>query len=909
MKTKSFALFLPLFALASCGGGQPSSSASSRLVFTDETGMSYEQYEDGWHITDYRGEDKNVIVPETKTIGGLTLKVTQIEANAFYGRSSLEGVELPSSIVTIGDSAFYGTGLSSFYGSVNLKQVANNAFDKTPFLESETGPILYLPTRDNPHCIAYKQLSTVSNYEVPQTMERALPEVFARASFKEGNPTFPSLKHVGERAFANANFEYTITLDAATEIGTEAFINVPATAVTMPSVESLGDHAFQNASFLTTIKISKNLESMGQGVFDGCYAVKTVNLPFIGPNRNEAKDLTYVFGDASSLKADSTLNNFKVVFDTLEINGGILADDISKGKTYGFKNLIIDNVWDVPACGFQDHDEMTSLILNDVKNIQTYAFYRHKLSSVYISLKVQNVYDFAFASSVAYEINYEGTSTNASKLDLDAINVGRNVTFHYGVANPCTSTEKISADGNWKYALDEDRYSVLISYLGSDPEITIPRTMDGHVVTVVQDTLFKDNHVVTSLTVPENTPTLVDHAFAGAHNLKKLVLYKAGYQLAKLFSPDEFEGSYSVIRAYGFSSADTETTYIPSSLEEINFHYEGLQKYDCANFTSLKKVTFPEDGVYAREDAFYGCSSVVEVYIPKGSSCESRGFGFGEDTIVKVHNSNSVSSWDKNFAYWTESKHVIKVDDSGESIDFIFTINSKKGFATLTAYQGDGGEVTIPSTYNGYPVTTIGGLAFRQFGDKITSLIFPNSITEFETTCLVGCRNLEKLVIPFCGLTQKSSNYQDDYMFTSLFGGSDDWDGNAEGGLYQNGLPTSLKRIRVTDQTSFKTKSFYGVQGLDDLILPEETTSISGDFISNGTGIVKRLYIGDKLTTTLGNSIPGHDRNITLYTGLSEGELNLKTYIWTNPGEAFDLFMYPPVYDCSLEDYLTLFPW
>ncbi len=909
MKSKFFVLLLPLFALAACGEGESSSGVSSHVVFTDEKGMSYEQYEDGWHLTDYRGQDKNVIVPETKTVGNLTLKVTQIEANAFYGRDYLEGIELPTSVVSIGDSAFSRTGLSSFYGSANLRQVAGNAFDDTPFLNDAMGPVLYLPSRANAYCVAYKQLSTISNYALPETIEVALPEVFARASFQENNPTFSYLKYVGERAFANANFEYTITLSEATEIGEEAFAGVPATAVNMPAVQSLGAHAFRNASFLTSVRLSKKLQTMGEGAFDGCYAISSINLPFIGPDANEGRGLSYVFGNASEVRADPTLENLKVVFDTLEITGGQLVDNVGEG-IYGFRNLIIDNIPEISQFAFQNHGEMTSLILNNVVTIQYSAFYNHKLSSVYIASSVVNLAEKAFYSLVAYDMSFEYTSFGVSQqlgYHLTSNDVGPNVTFHYGVANPYTSVEKTSADGKWRYSLSEAGFATVLSYVGSEPEIILPRRLDGVTVTRIADTLFEKNHSVTSIVVPEDVPRLDDHVFAGAYNLQKLDLHDLTYYLARLFSLSGFDGGYPVVRSYvGYDGDYEQTTYIPSSLEEIHFFVKDIGESYCASFSSLKTVTFAEEGVNAGERAFSGCSSVTEVYIPKGSSCAYRGLGFGEETIVKVHYSNPVSSWPD---FWTDSKHVIKVDDDGQNIDFVFSVNKSKGYATLTAYQGEGGEVVIPSTYKGYPVTAIGGGAFEQFGSAITSLTFPDSISDFGAACLTGCRNLEKIVVPFCGCVRTGSTYGADYMFTSLFGNTEAWGGDTEG-LYYSGsllIPSSLKRIRVTDQTNFKNKSFEGLQGLDDLILPEETTDLGGDFIDTGEGILKRLFIGDKLTTTLGNSIRGNNRDITLYTSFSEGEINIKTF--NSSYQMVDLFRYSPVYDCTLEDYLTLFPW
>jgi hypothetical protein len=45
---------------------------------------------------------------------------------------------------------------------------------------------------------------------------------------------------------------------------------------------------------------------------------------------------------------------------------------------------------------------------------------------------------------------------------------------------------------------------------------------------------------------------------------------------------------------------------------------------------------------------------------------------------------------------------------------FNFTINN--GAVTITGYTGPGGDVTIPDTINGYPVTSIDGWTFYEWG-------------------------------------------------------------------------------------------------------------------------------------------------------------------------------------------------
>ena len=61
-----------------------------------------------------------------------------------------------------------------------------------------------------------------------------------------------------------------------------------------------------------------------------------------------------------------------------------------------------------------------------------------------------------------------------------------------------------------------------------------------------------------------------------------------------------------------------------------------------------------------------------------------------------------------------------------------FTYTTNNGTITITGYTGPGGAVTIPSTINGLPVTSIGDWAF---GDctSLTSVTIPNSVTSIGT--------------------------------------------------------------------------------------------------------------------------------------------------------------------------------
>ena len=77
--------------------------------------------------------------------------------------------------------------------------------------------------------------------------------------------------------------------------------------------------------------------------------------------------------------------------------------------------------------------------------------------------------------------------------------------------------------------------------------------------------------------------------------------------------------------------------------------------------------------------------------------------------------------------------------------DFIYT--SDGASIVITVYTGPGGEVVIPATISGLPVTTIGDDAFylRYF---LTSVVIPDSVTTVGDGAFSECSGLTSVVIP-----------------------------------------------------------------------------------------------------------------------------------------------------------------
>ncbi|MBR4616001.1 MAG: leucine-rich repeat domain-containing protein, partial [Kiritimatiellae bacterium] len=64
--------------------------------------------------------------------------------------------------------------------------------------------------------------------------------------------------------------------------------------------------------------------------------------------------------------------------------------------------------------------------------------------------------------------------------------------------------------------------------------------------------------------------------------------------------------------------------------------------------------------------------------------------------------------------------------------------------AVLTSTTG---EITIPSTLGGNPVTSVGAYAFSGCG-KLTSVTIPNSVTSIGSYAFYGCSGLKEVSLP-----------------------------------------------------------------------------------------------------------------------------------------------------------------
>ncbi len=154
------------------------------------------------------------------------------------------------------------------------------------------------------------------------------------------------------------------------------------------------------------------------------------------------------------------------------------------------------------------------------------------------------------------------------------------------------------------------------------------------------------------------------------------------------------------------------------------------------------------------------------------------------------------------------------------------------GTITITLYTGAGGVVTIPSTINGLPVTSIGQYAFFD-RTSLTSVTIPNSVTRIGYEAFSGCSSLT-------AITVDASNPG----YSSL------------AGVLFNKSQTTLIRYPAGKAGSYTIPSrvtkigysaFSGCSSLTSVMIPNSVTSIGVSAFGYCTGLTN-VTIGNSVT-------------------------------------------------------------
>ena len=193
-------------------------------------------------------------------IGSATEVIIQgyssIGLNAFQNRANITSISIPSSVNSIGNRAFEGTGITSISIPSNVTAIGNYIFKSTPLTSITISSNI---TSIGTHAFEY--------------------------CFKLTSITIPSsVTFIDSGAFKDCTGLISVTLSSNhlfTNINNSIFENCTSlTSITIPSnVTSISSAAFINCTSLTSITISSMVTSIGSQAFKGCTSLSSISIP------------------------------------------------------------------------------------------------------------------------------------------------------------------------------------------------------------------------------------------------------------------------------------------------------------------------------------------------------------------------------------------------------------------------------------------------------------------------------------------------------------------------------------------------------------------------------------------------------------------------------------------------------
>ena len=237
---------------------------------------------------------------------------------------------------------------------------------------------------------------------------------------------------------------------------------------------------------------------------------------------------------------------------------------------------------------------------------------------------------------------------------------------------------------------------------------------------------------------------------------------------------------------------------------------------------------------------------------------------------VTLTASNSVGST-------TNTAYVVVHEGTSPTSDFSYY--SMGGVITIYGYEGPGGNVVIPSTIEGLPVTTIAANTF-QSQNTINSVTIPDSVTSIGNEAFRSC-SLSSVNIPYgvtnighsvfwgSGLTSVTIPDSVTHIGHSAFRLSPLTSVTIGSGLTSIGGEafrdcTALTSVTIPNSvTSIGNYAFLGCTSLTSVTIPDSVTSIGSSAFTGCTALASMVFNGN--APTVGDHWARYCDNLVVY--------------------------------------------
>lgn len=726
---------------------------------------------------------ETAIIPETFIKDGISYPVTQIGNNAFYGKTNLSSVTIPSSILKIGIQAFNGcTALKevTFSDSGNSVELGYNTYNS-----SGTGKGLFA---DCPIETLYVgRPYTITNYSSSYTYN-SYPQRYGYSPF----PSTISILTIG---------------NDVTSIPTNFLYNgSQIESLTIPnSVTSIGSSAFYGCSGLTSVTIPQGVTNIGNSAFSG---TGLTTMEFNAQNCTTC-------GSSSSPAFPSTVSSL----------------------------MIGNNVTSIPAYFLYNGSQIESLTIpNSVTSIGYGAFWNSnsKLKSLTIGSGLLSIGDYAFPYTIP-KVFWMGNTPPTGSNNIEA-SVNYVANDQYSLNNQLKYqflSSKFNVDGTVYIPVSPSERTCDIvdcEYAQGYSEISLTDKVSNRGIEMsvlnINPYSFYNNDYITSLNI-SNNGEIGGYAFYDCDNLQTATIQNTGnigarafYNLKKLNSAILGDKVTGILSECFYGCSALTQFIIPDSVVEIGTSafqncssietvvigsgVPALPTYVFAGCSSLSSLTLPNNIGSIGNYAFSGCTSLGDVTIEDAEQMEEK-----EPSAQSFPNWTSTNHSHSSTSYEEYTFNV----NSGDVLTFNYTVSSEARYDYLIV-KLDGSEIVKESgsksgSYRKVFETSKNVTLYMAYtkDDSHSDGSDSASVTDIwlngtsnNIDCLVLGSNGNNPLFYDCPLDEVYIGRKLSYQTSSSYGYSP---------FYRN---TSLRTVEITDaETQIYDNEFYGCTNLSSL--------------------------------------------------------------------------------------------
>ncbi len=588
---------------------------------------------DGYYTYTVSNGEATITKVDSSISGEITLPdtlgtycVTSIGYGAFRNNTCLTSIDIPNSVVNIGNYVFSGCsqlesinfgngvktiGMGVFSNCINLKNVtipksvvsiADNAFVNCFGLEEievdidndyyhSVDGVLF--DKNVTNLIKYPAKKKDVSYTILDTVERIGAQAFYECEFLENITISKSVVQIESSALTIRSLKQINVVDGNSgfcDINGVLFDKNATTLLKYPagnsislyevpnSVKNIGPYAFEWCTSLTSIVIPNSVTTVSEGAFYVCKGLTSIIIPDsvinIGDSAfSNCSSLTSISVPSSVTYLGDRAFNYTAYYDdnsNWEGNALYIGKHLIKVQsTMSYDFIIKDGTISISSNAFSDCTQLKNVTIpNSITRIGSSAFSNCcSLESITIPEGV---------TSIEYGTFMDCNSLTSVTIPKSVTSIGSSAFSYCSSLESITIPESVLEIGNSAF-----------SYCPNLQNINIPKN-----ITSIGTQVFMHCSSLESITIPESVLEIGMNAFAHCTNLQNINIPKNVTSIG--------------IQAFMYCSS-LESIIIPYGVSQIGYS-------TFSSCTSLKNINIPKSVTSIGDYAFSSCNNLTNVY-------------------------------------------------------------------------------------------------------------------------------------------------------------------------------------------------------------------------------------------------------------------------------------------------------